>query len=164
MEHLYAPKRNMMQNNTSMKKTNDCTFCTIAEEAHKHEHLLYRDEICFVVMNLYPYSTGHILIIPHKHIISITELESSEWLHISSIVQKMTKLLNDILKTEHINIGININGFAGASIKDHLHIHILPRYKGDTNFMTALFDTRIYSNDFWEVHKKLKENIGNYLP
>lgn len=159
MQNIYAPWRNMNKG----YKQDGCVFCNILNDINKEEHILYKDEHCFIVMNKYPYSSGHILLIPTSHIISIVELEDDVWLHISNIMKKATALLCDSLKTNHINIGININEHSGANIPEHLHIHFVPRYKGDTNFMSAIFNTKVYSNDFDDIYNIIKKKVHKYL-
>ena len=90
-------------------------------------------------------------------------LVKKHWLHISTITQQLASLLTNNLSTKHLNIGINIDEFSGASVGNHLHIHFVPRYKGDTNFMTSIFDTRVYPNDFDDIYQKLKNNINKYV-
>jgi diadenosine tetraphosphate (Ap4A) HIT family hydrolase len=166
MKYIYAPNRNMSKNYqkfTNKPTINNCTFCNIFKDIKNQKHIIYKDKYCFVVMNKYPYSCGHILLIPNKHITSITSLEPKVWQHISNIMQKTTSLLCESLNTKHINIGINIDEYAGASIAKHLHIHFVPRYKGDTNFMTAIFDTRVYPNNFDDIYQSIIKNVSKFL-
>jgi diadenosine tetraphosphate (Ap4A) HIT family hydrolase len=164
MKYLYAPWRNMNKNHQGVKiNKSKCTFCEILENIDNESHILYQDKYCFIVMNKFPYNNGHILLVPKKHITSIVDLDIDEWSHISGIIKKATALLIESVNTKHINIGINIDEYAGASIASHLHIHFVPRYKGDTNFMTAIFDTRVYPNNFDEVYENIKKNVDKFL-
>jgi diadenosine tetraphosphate (Ap4A) HIT family hydrolase len=103
------------------------------------------------------------LLVAKKHVSSIVALEDKEWQEISIIMKKVPELIENVLMTKHVNIGINIDEYSGASISSHLHIHFVPRYKGDTNFMTAVFDTRVYPNKFEDIYNVIKDNIDKYI-
>jgi len=153
MEHLYAPWRYEYVGG----KKDGCVFCNISQNPDRDEEnqVLYRDEVCFVVMNIYPYTPGHFMVIPHKHTDRLEELTEKEWFHISRQVQNGVKLLKSRFKTKAVNIGMNIGVDAGAGIAEHLHYHIVPRWQRDTNFITTIAASRVYSVDFEEIYKKL---------
>jgi len=161
MEHLYAPWREEYIH----EKRDGCVFCNISQnpELDEESGVLYRDDICFVVMNKYPYTPGHFMVIPHKHTDKLEELTSSEWLHISNQVQNGVKLLKNTFETQAVNIGMNIGADAGAGIAEHLHYHIVPRWYRDTNFITTIGDSRIYSVDFEKIYKKLLASAQEYF-
>ena len=167
MQYIYAPWRNMLKayKNYINKQHQICTFCQISKqiEQENQDYVLYHDEYCFIVMNKYPYTSGHFMLIPHQHVVSLLDLDSGVWEHISTLIPKATHLISQTLQTKHINIGINMGEYAGAGIPDHLHIHFVPRYKGDTNFITAIADARVYPNDFDEVFHLLKKEMGNFI-
>lgn len=161
MEHLYAPWRDeYIKRNTS-----GCPFCYIVknEEEDDANRVLYRDEDCFVVMNLYPYTPGHFMVIPNEHIDNLENLDPKVWIHMSEIVQKCVLMLKSEFKAMGVNIGMNLGKFAGAGIAEHIHYHIVPRWERDTNFITTIADARVYSSDFDAIFQKLKENIHRYL-
>jgi len=135
-----------------------CVFCAISKDVENDDknHLFYRDEHCFLVMNKYPYTPGHFLIIPHAHIATPEELDDKTWLAISMMVKKSVTILKEA-GAEGVNSGINILKSAGAGIPEHLHIHMVPRFNGDTNFITAISDTRIYGVDFESIYQKIKK-------
>ena len=161
MQHLYAPWRDEYIKNS----IEGCPFCHIV--AHPEEdldnHVLYQDEFCFVVMNLYPYTPGHFMVIPNCHIDNLENLDSKVWLHMSLIVQKCVSMLKTELNAMGVNIGMNLGKSAGAGIAEHIHYHLVPRWERDTNFITTIGDARVYSSDFEEIFKKLKSNISKYL-
>jgi diadenosine tetraphosphate (Ap4A) HIT family hydrolase len=103
------------------------------------------------------------MIIPHAHTDKLEELESEIWLHISSLAQKGVKLLKEGLNAQGVNIGMNLGVAGGAGIAEHIHMHLVPRWERDTNFMTSLADTRVYSADFEKVYKKIKSLIEIYI-
>ena len=159
---LYAPWRS---DYVSGEKIEGCVFCHISSHADDDEslHVLYRDEHCFVVMNRYPYTPGHFMIIPHHHTDSLEELDSETWLHIADLAQKGVRLLKESFTAQGVNIGMNLGGAAGAGIADHIQLHLVPRWRGDTNFITSIGETRVYSSDFEKIYRKILSEIPNYF-
>jgi len=158
---LYAPWRDEY----ITQKVEGCVFCHISSHALDDEdmHVLYRDEHCFMVMNKYPYTPGHFMIIPHTHTDKLEELEAETWLHMSSLAQKGVRLLKEGFGANGVNIGMNLGRAGGAGIAEHIHMHLVPRWERDTNFITSIADTRVYSTDFDRVYKKIKSLIPKYL-
>ncbi len=159
---LYAPWRDKY---ITSKKIEGCVFCYISshKEEDKELHVLYRDKYCFMVMNRYPYTPGHFMIIPHLHTDKLEELPSETWLHMSNLAQKGVKLLKDGFGAHGVNIGMNLGKAGGAGIAEHIHMHLVPRWQGDTNFMTSVADTRVYSTDFEKIYEKIKSLIPDYI-
>ncbi|WP_281950806.1 HIT family protein [Nitrosophilus kaiyonis] len=159
---LYAPWRSEYITN---EKIEGCVFCHISKNPNLDEkhHVLYRDEKCFIVMNKYPYTPGHFMIIPHIHIDNLENLDKEIWLRMNELAQKGVKLLKEKFKAEGVNIGMNLGAAAGAGIAEHIHLHLVPRWQRDTNFITSIANTRVYSTDFEKVYKKLKEFSGEYF-
>lgn len=161
-EILYAPWRS---DYVSGEKIEGCVFCHISSHAEDDEklHVLYRDEKCFVVMNKYPYTPGHFMIIPHMHTDALEELEEDVWLHMSALAQKGVKMLKEGFGAHGVNLGMNLGSAGGAGIAEHIHLHLVPRWRGDTNFITSIGQTRVYSSDFEKIYRKLKELLPQYL-
>ncbi len=159
---LYAPWRSEY---VSGEKIEGCVFCHISSHAKEDEklHVLYRDEKCFMVMNKYPYTPGHFMIIPHHHTDALEELDADTWLHMSELAQKGVRMLKEGFGAHGVNLGMNLGSAAGAGIAEHVHLHLVPRWRGDTNFMTTIGQTRVYSSDFEKVYRKLKELLPAYL-
>ncbi len=159
---LYAPWRDEYINDKEIK---GCVFCHISQHPDEDEnlHLLYRDEFCFIVMNRYPYTPGHFMIIPHLHTDKLEELPSEVWLHISDLAQKCVRLLKDGIGAHGVNIGMNLGSAGGAGIAEHIHMHLVPRWSRDTNFMTSIAQNRVYSTDFVKVYKKIRDLIPSYI-
>lgn len=161
METLYAPtRRNYLKGLTE----GVCPFCTISQEAQRDDEyfVFYRDSLCFGVMNLYPYTPGHLMFIPHLHVDSPDLLSEESWKHLSSLVRQGCEMLY-AFGARGINVGINIRGAGGAGIPDHLHWHLVPRFDRDTNFMTSIAQTRIYGCDFREIFEEMKQLSQKYL-
>jgi len=159
---LYAPWRDEY---VSGKRIDGCVFCHISthEDDDEELHVLYRDEYCFMVMNRYPYTPGHFMIIPHKHTDKLEELEPEVWLHMSALAQKGVRLLKEGFGAHGVNIGMNLGAPAGAGIAEHIHMHLVPRWQSDTNFITSIANTRVYSTDFVKIYKKLQELLPKYI-
>lgn len=153
MERIYSPWRSEYFNS----KSDECVFCEISKAPNRDEEncVFYRDEICFGVMNRYPYIPGHFLLVPHLHIDSPEHLSQEHWLHIHKLSQKSIPLLYEY-GASGINLGMNIKKAGGAGIPEHLHLHILPRYEGDTNFFTSIAESRAYGVNFDIIFEKIK--------
>lgn len=144
MSYLDAPQQN------------SCIFCDKPKEAKDNENfILYRGKLSFVMMNLYPYNNGHLMIFPYKHIPSITKLESEDLFDLMSVTQKSTQILENIFNPGGFNIGMNIGKSGGAGFADHVHIHIVPRWNGDTNFMPVLSETKVMPEHLNSTYDKL---------
>jgi len=159
---LYAPWRDEYVTND---KIEGCVFCHISSHANDDTnlHVLHRDEYCFIVMNKYPYTPGHFMIIPHLHTDKLEELESETWLHMSALAQKCVRLLKEGFGAHGVNIGMNLGSAGGAGIAEHIHMHLVPRFNRDTNFITSIADTRVYSTDFEKIYQKIKSLIPKYI-
>ena len=159
---LYAPWRDKYVTN---QKIDGCVFCHISTHSKDDEelHVLYRDEHCFIVMNRYPYTPGRFMIIPHKHTDKLEELDSKVWLHMSELAQKSVRLLKEGMNAQGVNIGMNLGIAGGAGIAEHIHMHIVPRWQRDTNFITSIAHTRVYSTDFEKIFQKIKSLIPYYI-
>lgn len=159
---LYAPWRDEYVTN---KKIEGCVFCHISthEDDDTDLHVLYRDEHCFIVMNKYPYTPGHFMIIPHKHTDALENLDSEVWLHMTSLAQKGVKLLKEGFNAQGVNLGMNLGKEAGAGIAEHIHLHLVPRWERDTNFISSIANTRVYSTDFEKIYQKILNLVPQYL-
>ncbi|MDD2781770.1 HIT domain-containing protein [Sulfuricurvum sp.] len=161
-EILYAPWRN---DYVSGEKIEGCVFCHISTHANEDEslHVLYRDEHCFIVMNRYPYTPGHFMIIPHEHTDALEALDPQIWIHMSALAQRGVRMLKESFGAHGVNIGMNLGRAGGAGIAEHIHLHVVPRWERDTNFITSIAQTRVYSTDFETIYHRLKEAAKNYF-
>lgn len=164
MNSLYAPWRTKYVTSED-DKIDGCVFCHVVNTLEEDEQLgvLFRDKDFFVVMNKYPYGPGHIMIIPNVHTANLEDLDPQIFAKISLCTQKGVKMLKEVLNAQGVNIGMNLGKAAGAGIAEHIHLHLLPRWNGDTNFITTIGDTRVYSSDVTELYKKLKNVASNYF-
>lgn len=157
MDYMYAPWRDDYING----KEEGCPFCNIVNDdsLDNERHVLYRAKNCFLVMNKYPYTPGHFMVIPNQHVDAIEALPSEVWLEMSELVQKSVKLLKEEFRADGVNIGMNLGECGGAGIAEHVHYHIVPRWGKDTNFITTIANTRVYSTDFEKLYVKLRNKI-----
>lgn len=131
-----------------------------ADSANDNENfVLWRGESVYVVMNLYPYNNGHLLIVPFRAVAGYHELTSAEQTEIASTIDRCIRWLQRALRPEGFNVGMNIGKAAGAGIPDHLHIHVVPRWTGDTSFMPAVADLRVIPESMEETFRRLKTAV-----
>jgi ATP adenylyltransferase len=135
-------------------------LCKAYQENNDEKNLLlYRGERAFVILNLFPYNAGHLMVCPNEHIGDFTLLEDKTLHEISLLTKEMVKLLKKVLKPDGFNIGYNLGRAAGAGLETHIHNHIVPRWVGDANFMPVLGEVKVISQDLKEIYYKLKEGL-----
>ena len=161
MKKLWAPWR---MEYIKMEKPRGCILCQKPEEKQDESNfILYRGEKNFVILNGYLYMPGHLMIAPYRHIAGLEELTEEERHEHFEIVGRSVKLLRQTFNPDGFNIGINIGKAAGAGIEEHIHTHIVPRWHGDTNYMTVLSDVRVMPEALAETYNRLKEKMaGNW--
>ena len=141
-------------------KSSDCFICQIIKETSDAENLiLLRGEYTLLLMNRYPYNSGHLLVAPYRHIATFQELTLDEQQEISSFTQLALHALQSLMNPDGFNMGINQGAAAGAGLEDHLHQHIIPRWNGDTNFMPVVGQTRVIPQLLEEQYQQLKAAI-----
>jgi ATP adenylyltransferase len=134
----------------------------MTEKASDAENLvIWRGKFCFVVMNKYPYNSGHLMIVPYRHTSIFTKLSSEEHGEIMMMTGKCIKALKNTSKPQGFNFGANLGKVAGAGIDKHIHFHIVPRWNGDTNFMPVVAKTKVISQDLKNTWKSLKKEFKN---
>lgn len=142
--------------------TKECVFCEAAKAKPSFEALvLAKDENCVVVMNKYPYNTGHLLIIPRKHIGNLWELDDSTNAALAGWMKKSTAILREVTGCQGFNLGLNQGSVAGAGIPDHLHWHVIPRWGGDTNFFPLIAETKVLPETLEQTYSRLQ---GHFQP
>ena len=154
MKTLWAPWRAPYIKNA--KKQKGCLFCRVSCARNPADHVFLRSRYGVALLNLYPYNNGHSLVAPIRHVRSLDSLSDAALGDIMKLVVKTQKMLTKILKPDGFNIGINVGRAAGAGIEGHLHIHIVPRWNGDTNFMTTAAGTKIISESVDALYGALR--------
>lgn len=143
-------------------KPDTCVFCLPEHTGEDEERrILLRARHCFVVMNIYPYSSGHLMVTPYRHVQDITELSAEESHEIMDYVQKSAFVLREAFKPQGINVGINLGEAAGAGIREHLHVHLVPRWNGDHSFMPVMSGTGVLPESLRSTYERLKPFFDN---
>ena len=156
MDKLWAPWRVGYITKVIGKKKDPCVFCRILREKNdKENYIIKRTKHSLVVLNIYPYNNGHVLILPNRHVKDLKNLSRVEREELLDLIQEMQAKLDKLLKPAGYNIGLNLGRAAGAGIPGHLHFHVVPRWWGDNNFMPVVANTKVISQSLKELHKLL---------
>lgn len=154
MEHLWAPWR---MDYVAGEKPDGCVLCQAAQAQDDAEaHVIYQGQYNYVILNRFPYNSGHLMVVPYEHIGAFTDLSPEQLAEMMDIAQGAVEAFQECLHPDGVNLGINLGRAAGAGINDHLHLHIVPRWAGDTNFMTVLADTRVVPQSLGESCRTLE--------
>jgi len=154
MERLWAPWRSAYVTSSTGPDT-DCIFCHTSQPG-RDELVLFRGRVCFVILNLYPYTNGHLMVVPNRHAANLATLSADEQLELMRLTRHSEIAITEAYAPQGINVGINLGKAAGAGVPGHLHVHLVPRWSGDTNFMTAIAETRVLPEDLGESARKLR--------
>jgi ATP adenylyltransferase len=162
MENLFSPWRSKyiasFADEAKSGHTTKCVLCAALASTDDEESLvLHRGREAFVIMNRYPYNSGHLMIVPMRHTADFQSLTRTEELACLDLIKVSARALAELSKPQGFNIGMNLGRAAGAGIDDHLHWHIVPRWNGDTNFMPVLADVKIVSEDMRAQWRRLKD-------
>jgi ATP adenylyltransferase len=162
MERLWSPWRLAYVTGTSAVSTG-CIFCDVsypgtaaAGDALRDNLVLARGRDCYVILNLYPYNNGHLMVVPRRHIASLAGATPEELYEIMQFTRDAEVALTEAYSPQGINVGINLGRPAGAGIADHIHVHLVPRWTGDTNFMSVIGNTRVLPEDMRETAERLR--------
>jgi len=157
LERLWSPWRARYIASGPDDQTSGCIFCVMANDPDHDESnfVLHRAKHAFIVLNLYPYITGHMMIVPYLHTSEFDSAAKEITDEMMDLAKRSQTALRDVYKPDGFNMGMNLGAAAGAGIADHMHIHLLPRWSGDTNFMTAVSDTRVLPEDLPATYSKL---------
>ena len=158
MRQLWAPWR--MAYVGSEPVTDGCIFCEKAA-AHDDERnlILWRDERCFALMNIFPYNNGHLMIAPYAHQPTILELDAATLTAMMTLAQRCVRAMRTALNAQGFNLGVNQGAVAGAGITDHVHMHVVPRWNGDTNFMPVLADVKVMPDYLENTYRRIREQM-----
>ena len=140
-------------------KSTGCVFCEAVDpstDPARESLVLLRGRVCYVILNLYPYNNGHLMVVLNRHIPNLTATTVEEQAELMRFTRLAEIALGEAYQPQGINIGINLGRPAGAGVVDHLHVHLVPRWNGDTNFMTALGNTRVLPEDLAATKKRLQ--------
>jgi len=141
VERLWAPWRLAYVTSASGEPA-DCIFCNITDPG-RSDLIVARGRLSFVILNLYPYNNGHLMVVPNRHVPNLASMAPDELAELMQLTRRSEIVLNEAYKPQGINVGINLGRPAGAGVADHLHVHLVPRWNGDTNFMTVVGNVRV---------------------
>lgn len=163
MDYLWTPWR--YQYIRTAGAAEECIFCAAAADVeHDQERLVvHRAAHCFVILNRYPYTSGHVMVVPYAHEATLAGLAEEAALEMMRLAQRTESILRELYRPEGLNFGINIGRCAGAGIAGHIHLHGLPRWAGDANFMTTVGETRVLPEDLMETWRKIRSAFENAI-
>ena len=155
MDRLWNPWR--YQYVSKENKPDGCIFCALPREERDEQNLIvYRGQSNYIILNRYPYTTGHLMVVPYHHTNSLQGIDEATAMELFSLVRTAEGKLRSIYRPNGMNLGMNLGEAAGAGIAEHIHMHVLPRWIGDSNFMTVIGETRILPEDLAETYRRLK--------
>ena len=137
----------------------ECPFCRAPRRPDEEGLVVARGDLAFVVMNLYPYNTGHTMVAPYRHVGDLEELSSEDLSDLMALVQRVVVATKDAMSPDAFNIGMNLGRAAGAGLPGHLHVHLVPRWAGDTNFMPVLGDTKVMPETLDDTYRKIRARL-----
>ena len=158
VDRLWSPWRLEYITLTGREKDRDqgCIFCHESQPAENASLVVFEGRTCFVILNLYPYNNGHLMIVPHRHIAQLALAEADELNELMALTRRAEMVLTEAYAPHGMNVGLNLGRAAGAGVADHLHIHIVPRWNGDTNFMTVVSETRVLPESLDQTAARLR--------
>jgi ATP adenylyltransferase len=152
MERLWAPWR---MSYIGGPRSDGCVFCAQLAQSDEDALIVHRGELCYAVLNLYPYGSGHLMIVPFRHVAGPGDLDAAERAEFWELLAQALQALEGALGAQGHNVGFNLGAAAGAGIEDHLHLHVVPRWSGDVNFMPVLADVRVMPQHLSETRAAL---------
>ncbi len=163
MKRLFSPWRSQYIasfKNEKPRKGKSLFTRILHDKNDKKNFVLLRKKRCFVVMNLYPYNSGHLMVVPYRQTRDMSDITAEEFAEIMQVAAEMMKILKILMKPHGFNFGANIGRVAGAGIDDHIHFHIVPRWNGDTNFMPVLGEIKVVSEEMKKMYKDIKRILN----
>jgi ATP adenylyltransferase len=159
MDYLWTPWRFAYV--TTADRAPTCVFCDkLTAGDDQREYIVHRGQLNYIVLNIFPYTVGHLLIVPYRHIANMIEATPEELTELITLTQRSEQALRNVYHPHGINVGMNIGRSAGAGVAGHLHLHILPRWDADSNFMSIVAETRVLPEDLAVTWEKLRGEFG----
>jgi len=154
LEHLWSPWR--LAYITGGAGAGGCVFCGVLTDPAAEPLIVYRGAACFVILNLFPYNNGHLMVIPNRHVASLSTASPEELQELMDLTRISEMALTEAYTPHGMNMGINLGKPAGAGVLDHLHMHVVPRWNGDTNFMTVVGQARVLAEELPDTAARLR--------
>lgn len=158
MDYLFTPWRYTYI--TGATAPGDCLFCGLLQAKDDEKTLIvHRAKYCFVVLNAFPYTSGHVMVVPYEHLSELSKLSQPAAQEMMELIQRLEGVLRELYRPDGVNLGMNIGKAAGAGVAGHIHMHILPRWFGDVNFMSSVGETRVIPEDLQTTYQKLRSRF-----
>ena len=161
MERLYASWRHAYVTRSS--DTDDCVFCVAQQSPEAGALIVHQGPTVFVILNLFPYNSGHLMVVPRRHVARLADLRHEELVEMAALTQVAERALTEVYRPQGINVGMNLGKPAGAGVADHLHTHLVPRWTGDTNFMTVVGEVRVLPEEILQSAERLRPVFARLL-
>jgi ATP adenylyltransferase len=159
MDYLWTPWRYAYV--TTAEKTSGCIFCDAPNAGDDAKvHIVHRGQHCYIILNIFPYTPGHVMIVPYAHLDELQKLPSPATDEMMSLLQRMERVLRTLYSPDGLNLGMNIGKAAGAGVAGHIHMHILPRWIADGNFVSVLGETRILPETLDTTYERIRTSLA----
>jgi len=158
MDYLWTPWR--YQYITTADKAPGCVFCDVQHQPDDQAKIVHRAKHCFVILNTFPYTSGHVMIVPYAHLDQLQKLPPDAASEMMALSQRLESVLRDLYHPDGLNIGMNIGKAAGAGVAGHIHMHALPRWVADANFMTVTGETRVLPETLEITYQRIREKLS----
>jgi ATP adenylyltransferase len=159
MDYLWTPWRYAYV--SAAEKSSTCVFCDAPKEKDDSKtHIVYRGEHCFIILNTYPYTPGHVMVVPYSHLDELRKLPADAANEMIALSQRMETVLRELYHPDGINLGMNIGKAAGAGIAGHIHMHMLPRWVADANFMSVVGETRVLPETLEVTWERMRKSLA----
>ena len=154
MDRLWSPWR--LEYVAGGETKTGCIFCEATRQPDSNPLVVFSGTTCYVILNLFPYNNGHVMVVPYRHLATFRELSVEELTEIGVLIQRAEAALSEAYQPHGFNVGVNLGKPAGAGVLDHLHVHIVPRWNGDTNFMTVVGEMRVLPENVHASAERLR--------
>jgi len=161
MDYLWTPWR--YDYVTTVDQATSCIFCDAPKESDEKAFIVYRGTHCYVILNIYPYTNGHVMIVPFVHLDELQKLPAPAANEMMALTQRMESALRSLYRPHGINLGMNLGKAGGAGVAGHIHMHILPRWVADANFLSVIGETRVLPEALQVTWEKLRKALGENL-
>jgi ATP adenylyltransferase len=163
MDRIFTPWRYAYV--SQAEKYDGCVFCNAPElNDDRRAFILHRGEHCYIILNTFPYTSGHVMVVPYAHLDTLAQLPAAAAQEMMALTQRMDSALRSVYRPEGVNLGMNIGKAAGAGVAGHIHMHVLPRWTADSNFMTTVGETRVLPEELATTWERLKSALEAAKP
>jgi len=161
MDYLWTPWRYQYMAQVTSGKKVECIFCDAAARGDDEQTgVVYRGRDCFIILNRYPYTSGHVMVVPYAHVAELASCGPAVLAELMQLSQRMEAVLRALYNPDGMNLGMNLGRAAGAGVVGHLHLHVLPRWIGDSNFMTVTAETRVHPEELSTTFERLRKALA----